>query len=127
MAALTGVNLFRGPLRVERPDRLAHLDTGRGALAGVDPGGAGEAFAVVDPREITLSRHAPEGSAQNVFRATVVELVPAPPLGERLRVALDSSPPLVAEITREAAEALGLAPGVTVHAAFKATGVKVFR
>ncbi len=127
VAALTGVNLFRGPLRVESPRRLAHLDTGRGVLAVIDPGGEGEAFAVVDPREITLSRAAPAGSAQNVLRATVIELVPSPPLGERLRVALDSAPPLVAEITREAADALGLRPGLEVHAAFKATGVKVFR
>jgi molybdopterin-binding protein len=44
-----------------------------------------------------------------------------------VRVALDTRPPLVAEVTRGAAASLGLAPGVLVYAAFKATGVTPYR
>ena len=57
----------------------------------------------------------------------VIELTPEPPSGDRVRVALATRPPLVAEITHAAAERLGLAPGVPVFASFKATGVRVFR
>jgi len=56
-------------------------------------------------------------------------VVPEPPFGERVRVALDvvpGQPPLVAEITRRSAESLGLRPGVRVFASFKATGLRVF-
>ena len=36
---------------------------------------------------------------------------------------LRTRPPLAAEATRNAVEALGLAPGLEVYATFKATGV----
>ncbi len=88
--------------------------------------GEGAVFAAVSPREITLSRERPVGSAQNVFAGPVLELVPEPPAGERVRVVLGTDPPLVAEVTEASVAALGLAEGVTVHAAFKATGVTTY-
>jgi molybdopterin-binding protein len=81
-------------------------------------------YLTVSPREITLSLRPPDGSAQNVFAGTVVELVPEPPSGERIRVVLNSRPALVAEVTREAVAALSLREGSWVYAAFKATGVQ---
>jgi molybdopterin-binding protein len=57
----------------------------------------------------------------------IAELIPEPPNGERVRVALRTDPPLVAEVTDRAVERLGLREGMTVHASFKATGVEVFR
>ncbi len=127
VAALMGLNLLSGTLGPPAADGLGHLETGEGAITVVHDGVAGDAFAVVDPRDITLTREAPAGSAQNVVRGRIVELVPEPPLGERLRVVLDSQPPLVAEITRQAAARMGLAEGSDVHATFKATGVTVYR
>ncbi len=104
VASLMGVNLYRGRLEPGGAPGVARLRLARGALTVVDPGdGDAEVFAVVDPREVTLSRAAPAGSAQNVLRGPV------------------------AEVTHQAAAALGLAEGVEVHAAFKATGVQVFR
>jgi molybdopterin-binding protein len=44
-----------------------------------------------------------------------------------MRVALATRPPLVAEITRQAAEGLNLAEGTVVYASFKATGVVPYR
>ena len=82
---------------------------------------------MVNAREIALTRDAPEGSARNVFRGTIEELIPEPPAGERLRVLLATEPRLVAEITRSAAEALRLRPGMDVWASFKASGVVTFR
>jgi molybdate transport system ATP-binding protein len=127
VAELMGVNLLRGVVEPHVAGGVARLRVGDAALAVVGAGEPGEAFAVVSPREITLSRAAPAGSAQNVVRARVVEVVPEPPFGERLRVVLDSAPPLVAEVTPAAAHALDLSEGAEVHAAFKATGVTVFR
>ncbi len=51
----------------------------------------------------------------------------SPPAGERVRVALRTSPPLVAEVTRQAVEALRLREGAWVYAGFKATGVTAYR
>ena len=84
-------------------------------------------FAVVDPREITVSVAPPAGSAQNVMRGSVLDLQPEPPSGDRVRVGVGSSPPLVAEVTRAAVESLGLAIGREVTLTFKATGVRVFQ
>jgi molybdate transport system ATP-binding protein len=106
---------------------LAELAVAGGTLVVVDPGGDGEVFAVVPPTAIVLSTRVPEGSARNVFAGVVQELVPEPPHGERLRVAVASSPRLIAEITAAGAHALGLAPGVTVFASFKATAVRGYR
>jgi molybdopterin-binding protein len=44
-----------------------------------------------------------------------------------VRVTLGTTPPLVAEVTREAVADLGLAEGRTVYATFKATGVRAYR
>lgn len=79
---------------------------------------------VVHPREVTLSLEVPGGTARNVF-AGAIELVPEPPAGELVRVSLATTPPLIAEVTRHAVEALGLRPGLRVFASFKAAGVVV--
>ena len=55
----------------------------------------------------------------------IEEVVPEPPTGEVARVLVASKPPLVAQVTRQSVEALGLVPGARVFAAFKATGVTV--
>jgi molybdate transport system ATP-binding protein len=124
VAEFMGVNLVRGAIAERDGQGLARLATPDGALWIVDPGDdAEDLFAVVNPREITLHLEPPAGSAQNLFAGPILELVPEPPLGERVRVVLGTRPPLVAEITRHAAAALGLREGRMVHASFKATGV----
>ena len=60
-----------------------------------------------------------------MFAGPIDELVPEPPAGELVRVSLATTPPLIAEVTREAVEALGLKPGMRVFASFKAAGVVV--
>jgi molybdate transport system ATP-binding protein len=127
VAELMGLNLLRGRVRERTGDGAARVETEGGALTIVDPGFDGDVFLAVSPREITLHRDPPGGSAQNQIAGTVRELVPEPPMGERLRVVIDSRPPLVAEITPHAAAALGLRPGVGVVAVFKATGVATYR
>ncbi len=127
VAEFLGVNLFRGTLAAaEAAGERAHLAVPEGAFV-IAPGGEGELAAVVHPRDITLAREHPEGSARNVFAGVIDELVPEPPAGERVRVTVASTPPLIAEVTRDAVGALGLARGVAVFASFKASGVTLVR
>ena len=125
VAELMGTNLFAGS-SAGAPGAAA-LRTPDGEIAVAQGGAAGDVFLTVDPRQITLHPHAPEGSAQNVLEGPILELTPEPPSGERIRVVLGTRPPLVAEVTREAVAALSLREGMTVYASFKATGVRTYR
>ena len=125
VAELVGTNFFAG--RVATAETGAAVRTPDGEIAISLAGEAGDLFVTVDPRQITLHAHRPEGSAQNVFAGQILELAPEPPAGERVRVVLGTRPPLVAEVTREAVGSLGLVEGMTVHASFKATGVRSYR
>lgn len=127
VAELMGLNLFHGRVASRDSSGLVEIDTGKGSVRVVDAGGADEAFVVVDPREITLHTERPEGTAQNVFMGSIVQLIPEPPLGERIRAVLETRPPLVAEITARAVGTLGLREGQTVYAAFKATAARAYR
>jgi molybdate transport system ATP-binding protein len=127
VAELVGTNLFVGrPTDVAGAAPTIRTPEGLVALSDATEPGAGAVYLTVSPREITLSLRPPDGSAQNVFAGNVIELVPEPPAGERIRVVLNSRPSLVAEVTREAVAALSLAPGTYVYAAFKASGVQRF-
>ena len=79
----------------------------------------------VHPREITLALERPSGSARNVFAGEIEEILPEPPGGELVRVSLSTTPPLVAQVTRESVGALALAPGKRVYASFKAAAISV--
>jgi molybdate transport system ATP-binding protein len=125
VAELVGTNFFAG--RAASGEAGATVRTADGDVAISRADGPGDLFVTVDPRQITLHAHQPEGSAQNVFAGQILELAPEPPGGERVRVVLGTSPPLVAEVTREAIGSLGLAEGMTVYASFKATGIRSYR
>jgi molybdate transport system ATP-binding protein len=116
-ADLAGVNLLRG---VGAGDRVA-LDTG-GTLAVPDVG-TGTVFVVIHPRAVTLHLARPAGSLRNVWQATVAAVDPE---GERVRVRLTGTPPIVAEVTRAAVAELALAPGRPVWVGVKATEVATY-
>jgi molybdate transport system ATP-binding protein len=126
IADFLGTNLFRARVRAIGDDGVSILAVEGGEIAAAPTDLEGEVFAVVEPRDVTLSLEPPEGSAQNVLRGRVEDLQPEPPAGERMRVGVACRPPLVAEVTRPAVQRLGLAPGREVYASFKATGVRVF-
>ena len=96
---------------------------GGGELTSTDAAN-GPVAASVYPWEIALepAGEAPHGSARNRLSARVVSLTP---VGNRVRVALAGPQPLSAELTATAARALGLAPGTTVVAVFKATATRL--
>jgi molybdate transport system ATP-binding protein len=122
---LVGVNLFAG--------RLVPLEGGTGLLSTpsgdvvvawpdrpVEP--IDEVLGVLRPADVALFRARPEGSARNVV-AGRIELITAE--GGRARVRIDSSPPLVAEVTPGSVSRLELREGREVWAAFKAVEVRL--
>jgi molybdate transport system ATP-binding protein len=123
VAELVGTNLLIGRAVAAGAASTETIRTPEGPIAMDDARGPGTVYLTVSPREITLFRTPPDGSAQNVFEGAVLEIIPQPPGGERVLVVLETRPVLVAEVTRDAIVALDLTPGVRVFAAFKATGV----
>jgi molybdate transport system ATP-binding protein len=125
VAEFLGVNFFRGTLAPRAGQDAIRIAHPQGELFLSVAGGESDAAVVVHPREITLSLEPPAGTARNVFAGAIEELVPEPPAGELVRVALATAPPLIAEVTRQAVESLALRPGLRVFASFKAAGVVV--
>ena len=117
VAQLAGLNLFRG--RVDG-DRLLLDD---GSAINVATGVRGPAFALVHPRAVALHRSQPGGSARNAW---VGEAAGLHLEGDRVRVQVDGSPPIVAEVTPAAATELRLAEGGLVWISLKATEVDVY-
>jgi len=122
VAELAGLNLHRV--------RLAPGEGLRAATAGpltfhllAGPEHQGEVHLAFAPSEVTLSPARPAGSSQNVFQGTVSEIVP---LTDRLRVAVDAGVTLLADVTREGAQALSLAAGAPVWCSIKATALRVY-
>ncbi|MER7621025.1 ABC transporter permease [Streptomyces sp. NPDC126503] len=96
-----------------------------GLLVAAEPPPAGtRALAIIAPEAVAVHRERPGGSPRNVWPGTVREITVS---GGRLRVLVtsDQVPPLVAEITPQAAAELGLAEGVPVWTGVKATEVTV--
>lgn len=117
VAALLGVNLFRG-VAVEGAVHVSR-DVGIAAVSDV----RGPAFAVVHPRAVQLHRSRPEGSARNVWPGTAASLDRE---GDRVRVRVAGAMPVVAEVTPAAVTDLQLAMGATIWVSVKATEVDVY-
>ena len=124
-ADLVGVNFFAGRLE----------PTGEGAGRLVTPTGeivvawpsdperpTEDVIGVLRPMDVSLHLQRPEGSARNVLRGRVAGIDVE---GERARVQVTSSPPLVAEITLGSIARLGLVEGADVWASFKAVEVEL--
>lgn len=130
VADLVGVNLFAG--------RLEPLDEDAGGGTVVTTDGTGRlvvpwpadlprepvegVLAVLRPADVVLHVSEPEGSARNVLHGSIAEISVE---GERARVRLISSPPIVAEVTRGSVQRLDLHEGGTAWASFKAVEVSL--
>ncbi len=130
-ADLVGLNFYRGRLEPV-PTASGGVEAGVGRLVtaggglivgwpeGVD---AGPAIGLLRPADVVLHVEAPRrGSARNVVAGSVEAVAIE---GERARVRIRSSPPLVAEITLGSVERLGLREEERVWASFKAVEVRV--
>lgn len=124
VADLVGLNLFSG--------RLEPLDPGAGSLVTsfgnvvvpwpdhLPSEPVDGVLAVLRPSDVVLHTSRPEGSARNVVHGRVAEIAIE---GERARVRLAGSPPVVAEITLGSVDRLGLREGGDAWASFKAVEV----
>ena len=123
-ADFVGLNAFQG--------RIDRLVDGAGSLVVGDDAevvvpwpenfAGGHVIALLRPADVTLSLQAPSGSARNVFEGPVTWIAVE---GERARVRVASTPPLVAEVTLGSVDRLGLREGTRVWASFKAMEVRV--
>ncbi|HSF65401.1 MAG TPA: molybdenum ABC transporter ATP-binding protein [Paracoccaceae bacterium] len=115
------------PARIvaQEPDGLTRLDTATGPiwLPRIE-GAAGMAVRVrVLAHEVILSRTRPEGlSAQNILPVVVTRIVPGEGPGVIVHLAVGGDE-ILARITRRAADALALAPGLPAFAILKSMSV----
>ncbi|HEX6331011.1 MAG TPA: ABC transporter ATP-binding protein [Actinomycetota bacterium] len=122
-ADLVGVNAFRGRLE-PLEEGTGRIVTGDGAIVVPWPelDLEGDVVGVLRPADVTVSLQPPVGSARNVFRGRVTSVAVE---GDRARVRIASTPPLVAEVTHGSLERLGIRDGTIVWASFKAVEVQV--
>jgi molybdate transport system ATP-binding protein len=116
VADLVGVNLWRGRAR-------GHEVTLEGGTLHAADAGAGEVFALVHPRAVSLHRRPPEGTPRNVWEGVAESLDLE---GDRVRVRVGGPLGIVAEVTPAAVAELALADGGRVWVAVKATEVAVY-
>jgi molybdate transport system ATP-binding protein len=117
IATMAGLNLLHGSVNG------GSFAIDGGSMLIVASNVTGPALATIHPRAVALYRQAPEGSPRNVFQLAVAGIDPE---GDRWRIRLTGSIPLVAEVTPAAAAELRLAEGGDVFAVVKATEVDVY-
>jgi molybdate transport system ATP-binding protein len=117
IAELVGANLLVG-----HGDTTAITTASGGRIVAGTPV-VGPAFVLIEPQAVALYRQLPDGSPRNVWPATVADIDRGP---ERVRVRLDGTVPLVAEITPSALDALVLRPGDQLWATVKATEITAY-
>lgn len=118
VADVAGTNLFAG---VSERGTIA-IDGTRFTLHAADTSVSGAVLVTVHPRAVALHPTEPHGSPRNTWLATVDGVEQ---LGDTTRVLLDGPIRLAADITPNAAEALGLRPGLDIWAAVKATEISI--
>lgn len=118
VARLVGVNLFTGR---SSAGGMAVDGGGRIVVGGPVPQGA--ILATVHPRSISLHRERPAGSPRNVWDGHVQDIEMS---GDRVRVQVACTPPLIAEVTAPAMADLGLVDGGRVWISFKASDVQAY-
>jgi len=117
VADLTGVNLLRG--------------TGRGTAVDLDGGGqlicadsvTGPIFAVIAPAEVSVHRQEPDGTAGNLWRGPVGDI---DLMGDRVRVRIEGTPAITAEVTPSAVDELKLDEGGELWASVNPAAVTVY-
>ena len=117
VARLVGLNVLRG----DSHGTVVRLVDGSDLVTATPA--RGEVNACFSPAAVTLMLQEPTGSARNRWAGTVVS---ASPHGAAVRVHVDATTGLLADVTPESAAALGLTPGRRVWATVKATEVQVY-
>jgi molybdate transport system ATP-binding protein len=119
IADLLGVNLYRGVLR----GACLRAVEGSDIVVINDDNLEGEAFAVIHPEAVAVHIEQPAGSPRNTWRGTITDLDDQ---GRRVRLRIEGSLPITAEITPDARAALGLRMGSQVWVTVKATEIATY-
>jgi molybdate transport system ATP-binding protein len=117
VAELIGVNLLTGSMM----GGIFVVDGGAMLVVAAEDVD-GPAIAVIRPQAVSLHASRPEGSPRNTWRAAVIDVDHR---GERVRVRLEGSIQLTAEVTASAATSLRIRVGLELWAAVKATEIAV--
>ena len=119
VATLVGLNLYAGHAR----DGHVDLDGG-GSLVVAEHLHPGAVLVAARPSAVVVSTSAPQGgSARNTWPATITSLSMRT---ERVRLTIDGTPPIIADVTPAAVADLELGPGVAVWVSVKATELAVY-
>jgi molybdate transport system ATP-binding protein len=125
VAELTGVNFFEGTISSVREGGLAQISVGDTWLyAASEREEMGDTLVAFFPSDVAVSRERPATSAKNVFRSGVQEITH---MGDKVRLALNGTLPMCAEVTSSSLEELGVSEGDSVYASVKATAIKTYR
>jgi len=122
VAAIVGVETVVAAKAGERTDGLMALEVGSARLWAIDPAERATNFFVsIRAEDVTVTVGAlPSSSARNHLAGRITEVRPAGPVS---RVVLECGFTLVALVTRQAAQDLGLRPGALVTATVKASTI----
>jgi molybdate transport system ATP-binding protein len=121
VADLAGLNVYAVVVDAGHGLKAARAEGLELHVLADDVSGAG--FAAFAPADVLLSAAPLTASARNSWGGHVRALLPLP---DRVRVTVEAGATLTAEVTREAAATLALAPGRPVWASVKATSIRVY-
>jgi len=125
VAELTGVNFYEGTIAAGRPDGMAEIWVGDSCLYAASNGpGMGDTLLAFFPSDVMIARERGTVSARNVFRSRIQQIIH---MGDKVRLSLNGSVAMCAEITAAALEELDLKEGDDVFASVKATAVRTYR
>lgn len=122
VASLIGLNLVAGTLRTRAGRTRLEFAGGALVVPHADLADGTRALATIHPRAVVVSVTPQQSSARNRFEGRIEALDDE---GERVRLRLATTPPLVAEVTPDAIRELALGPGRRVFASVKATEIDV--
>ena len=111
VAAFVGANYFSG--RARRAGDLTEIDLDGGGIVVSECAALGRVGVVVQPWHVSLATPTVFEPGVNALTGPVTSVAPH---GSRLRVAIASSPPIVADVPSQAAWVSSLAPGDIVAA-----------
>ncbi|GAA5063013.1 ABC transporter ATP-binding protein [Nocardia callitridis] len=117
VAKLVGLNLFRGNARGTEVELV-----GGGRIVAARPA-TGEVYVAFAPSAVAVYPEKPSGSPRNTWPVTIAGIEQH---ADTIRLRLDGSPSVLADITTAAVAALDLRPGARLWAVTKATEVRVY-
>jgi molybdopterin-binding protein len=113
-------NFFAGEL-FENTDGIRGFRINGVVISILSDQAAGKGFAVIRSEDIFLSSESFESSAANNLKGIITSVEPA---RVGFEISIDAGIPLIAIVAKESVARLGLEPGKTVWAGFKASAVK---